>query len=133
MDLAAIRKDRGLGATRRLARLASSLTYGDLDAPTRRAARRHILDTLGACLAGSAQPVTEAAEAVLAETPTAETRAAGAVSVPGRSRRAPALSAAYLAGTSAHGLELDDGYRAGSVHPGAVVVPAALAAGHGLS
>jgi 2-methylcitrate dehydratase PrpD len=127
MDLAAIRKDRGLGATRRLARLASSLTYGDLDAPTRHAARRHILDTLGACLAGSGQRVSEAAEAVLAETVPA-----GAVPVPGRSRRASALSAAYLAGTSAHGLELDDGYRAGSVHPGAVVVPAALAAGYGL-
>ncbi len=128
MDLAAIRKDRGLGATQRLARLASSLTYGDLDAPTRHAARRHILDTLGACLAGSRQAVTEAAEAVLAETgPT------GAVPVPGRARRADALLAAYLAGVSAHGLELDDGYRAGSVHPGAVVVPAALAAGHGLA
>ncbi len=127
MDLAAIRKDRALGATRRLARLASSLTYGDLDAPTRHAARRHILDTLGACLAGSHQAVSEAAEAVLAEI-----LAAGAVPVPGRSRRADALSAAYLTGAGAHGLELDDGYRAGSVHPGAVVVPAALAAGHGL-
>ncbi len=127
MDLVAIRKDEALGATRRLARLASSLAYGDLDAPTRHAARRHILDTLGACLAGSHQTVTAAAEAVLAETVPA-----GAVPVPGRSRRADALSAAYLAGASAHGLELDDGYRAGSVHPGAVVVPAALAAGYGL-
>jgi len=137
MDLAAIRKDEALGATRRLARLAGSLTYGDLDAATRHAARRHILDTLGACLAGSHQAVTEAAAAVLAETlpaetPTAETPAVGAVPVPGRSRRADALSAAYLAGAGAHGLELDDGYRAGSVHPGAVVVPAALAAGYGL-
>ena len=132
MDLAAIRQDRGLGATRRLARLASSLTFGDLDAATRHAAKRHILDTLGACLAGSAQPVTEAAEAVLAETVPAGTLAAAAVPVPGHSRRASALSAAYLAGTGAHGLEIDDGYRAGSVHPGAVVVPAVLAAGYGL-
>ena len=38
MDLAAIRQDEALGATRRLARLASSLAYGDLDAPTRHAA-----------------------------------------------------------------------------------------------
>jgi 2-methylcitrate dehydratase PrpD len=42
------------------------------------------------------------------------------------------LSAAYLAGASIHGLEIDDGYRAGSVHPGAAVVPAALATGYGL-
>ena len=67
MDMAAIRQDESAGATRRLARFAAGLSYGDLDAATRHAAKRHILDTLGACLAGSAQPVTEAAEAVLAE------------------------------------------------------------------
>jgi 2-methylcitrate dehydratase PrpD len=37
-----------------------------------------------------------------------------------------ALHAAYAGGAACHGLELDDGYRPGSVHPGAVVVPAAL-------
>ena len=125
MDMAAIRQDESAGATRRLARFAADLSYGDLDAATRHAAKRHILDTLGACLAGSAQPVTEAAEAVLAEG-TAE----GAVPVPGRRRRADAATAAYLGGAAGHGLELDDGYRPGSVHPGCVVVPAALAAAY---
>jgi 2-methylcitrate dehydratase PrpD len=33
-----------------------------------------------------------------------------------------------ISGTAGHGLEVDDGYRAGSVHPGTVIVPAALAA-----
>ena len=65
MEPAAVRNDTGRGATRRLAEFASSLKYGDLDTATRHAAKRHILDTLGACLAGSAQPVTDAAAAVL--------------------------------------------------------------------
>ena len=124
MGIAAVRNDTGLGATRRLAGFTAGLSYGDLDAASRHAAKRHILDTLGACLAGSAQPVTVAAEAVLAQG-----LAKGSVPVPGRGRRADAPTAAYLGGASAHGLELDDGYRPGSVHPGCVVVPAALAAG----
>ncbi len=126
MDLAAIGQDETPGATRRLARFAAELGYRDLDAATRHAAKRHILDTLGACLAGSAQSVTETAEAVLVQG-----MPEGAVPVPGRRRRADAPTAAYLGGAAGHGLELDDGYRLGSVHPGVVVVPAALAAGYG--
>ncbi len=125
MDLAAVQRDETSSATRRLADFVSSLSYEDVDAATRHAAKRHILDTLGACLAGSGEGVTEAAEAVLAEG-----MAAGAVPVPGRRRRADAPTAAYLGGAAGHGLELDDGHRPGSVHPGCVVVPAALAAGY---
>jgi 2-methylcitrate dehydratase PrpD len=50
--------------------------------------------------------------------------------VPGRARRADVIDAAFLGGTAAHGIELDDGFRQGSVHPGCVVVPAALALGY---
>ncbi|MHA1153616.1 MAG: MmgE/PrpD family protein, partial [Alphaproteobacteria bacterium] len=113
MDPAAIRRHETTGATRRLADFATALSYGDLDVATRHAAKRHILDSLGACLAGSGQNVTEAAEAVLAQG-----SATGAVPVPGRARRADAATAAYLGGAAGHGLELDDGYRPGSVHPG---------------
>jgi 2-methylcitrate dehydratase PrpD len=49
--------------------------------------------------------------------------------VPGRARRADLIDAAFLGGTAAHGIELDDGFRQGSVHPGCVVIPAALALG----
>lgn len=126
MKIAAQQEDKIKGATRRLAGFAAALDYADLDAAARHAAKRHVLDTLGACLAGSAQPATEAAEAVLAPS-----SGEGSVPVPGRARRADAATAAYLGGVSAHGLELDDGYRPGSVHPGCVVVPAALAAGYG--
>ena len=127
MNLARDRNEDGAGPTRQLTRFACSLAYADLDDRTRHSARRHILDTLGACVAGSRQAVTEMAEAVMADIVPA-----GNIPVPGRRRRFDALSAAYLAGASIHGLELDDGYRAGSVHPGAVVLPAALAIGYGL-
>ncbi len=131
MDLAAVRQDdTTLGATRRLADFASSLRYEDLDAATRHAAKRHILDTLGACLAGAGLGTTDAAEAVLAEGVDADGLAGGTVPVPGRARRADAPTAAYVGGAAGHGLELDDGFRPGSVHPGCVVVPAALAAGY---
>jgi 2-methylcitrate dehydratase PrpD len=126
MELASNRSETDPGATRRLADFAAGLSYGDLDAAARHAAKRHILDTLGACLAGAGQSVTATAEALLAQG-----SAAGSVPVPGRRRRAEAATAAYLAGAAGHGLELDDGYRPGSVHPGCVVVPAALAAGYG--
>ncbi len=66
MNLAAQQEDTTTGATRRLAGFAAALTFANLDAAARHAAKRHILDSLGACLAGSAQTVTEAAEAVLA-------------------------------------------------------------------
>ena len=45
----------------------------------------------------------------------------------GHRRRWDLLDAAYLGAAAGHGLELDDGYRAGSAHPGVVVLPAALA------
>lgn len=122
MSLAMDTGEAALGPTRQLVKFVCELGYDDLDEATRHAARRHIFDTLGASVAGSGQRVSEIAEAVLADA-----MAAGAVPVPGRARRADMLSAAYLAGASAHGLELDDGYRNGSIHCGAVVVPAALA------
>jgi 2-methylcitrate dehydratase PrpD len=56
-------------------------------------------------------------------------RPAGRIPVPGRARHADLIDAAFLGGTAAHGIELDDGFRQGSVHPGCVVIPAALALG----
>jgi 2-methylcitrate dehydratase PrpD len=84
-------------------------------------AARHLVDTVGAILAGSGQAVTRQAAAVLAAT-----QPAGDVAVPGLTARLGLLDAAFLTGVGAHGTETDDGYRQGSVHPGAVVVPALL-------
>lgn len=115
------------GVTGTLARAVSGISYDALDARTRHRAKYHILDTVGAIVAGGVQEVTEIAERTLAKA-----GAAGAVPVPGRASRFDTLSAAMIMGGSGHGLELDDGYTPGSVHPGTVVVPALLAAGHQL-
>lgn len=113
------------GPTKVLARFVAGLAFEDFDDVTLHKLRGHTLDTIGVCLAGSQQHVTEIAASVLEDL-----MAPGTVPVPGLARRTDALSAAFLAGTAGHGLELDDGFRPGGVHPGCVVIPAALAMGH---
>ncbi len=102
----------------------SELRYATIPDEARHYARRHLLDTVGVMIAGAAGDVATRAEAVLATV-----RPAGRIPVPGRARRADLIDAAFLGGTAAHGIELDDGFRQGSVHPGCVVIPAALALG----
>jgi 2-methylcitrate dehydratase PrpD len=114
------------GVTDRVIGLISSLRWDDLDQEVRHAARRHLLDTMGVMVAGSAGKIATQAEAALAAV-----RSAGLVPVPGRVRRADILDAAFLAGTAGHGIELDDGYRQGSVHPAVCVIPAAIYAAYG--
>jgi 2-methylcitrate dehydratase PrpD len=110
--------------TAALVEFVSELRYAAIPDEARHYARRHLLDTVGVMIAGAAGEVASRAEAVLAAV-----RPAGHILVPGRARRADLLDAAFLGGTAAHGIELDDGFRQGSVHPGCVVVPTALALG----
>jgi 2-methylcitrate dehydratase PrpD len=127
MQQAAAKTDTGLGAaegaTEALVRFASGLRYEDIPEAAIHAARRHSLDTVGAILAGTRQRATRVVKAALLEL-----AGTGNAPVPGLTRRFDPLTAAYIAGTAGHGLELDDGYRAGSVHPGTVIVPALIAA-----
>lgn len=109
-----------------LAEFCSALRYDHLDASARNGVRRHLLDTMGAIIAGA-----QGAPARIAAATLSELDPPGDVPVPGMTGGRQRLSAAYLMGASAHGLELDDGYRAGSVHPGAPVIPAVLAAAWG--
>jgi 2-methylcitrate dehydratase PrpD len=111
-------------ATAALIAFESGLHFDGFDAEVRHYARRHLLDTVGVMISGAAGDVATRAEAVLAAV-----RGGGSIPVPGRKHRADLLDAAFLGGTAAHGIELDDGYRQGSVHPGSVVLPAALAMG----
>lgn len=113
------------GPTRALADFVAALDLDQVDDFARHAARRHTIDTLGAMIAGATQDATQSVEKAFA----AAGIGVGAVPMAGVAQRYDALSAAYVGGTAGHGLELDDGYRAGSVHPGGVVVPAALALG----
>lgn len=85
----------------------------------------HLLDTLGAGIAGSASLEAEVSRLALA--PTGQV-AQGGSGVPlwGTPASAPPLQAAFINGIAAHAFELDDS--GGCDHSGAVVVPAALAA-----
>ncbi len=111
-----------IGPTRQLAEFTAGLSTAEIDSFALRAASRHLIDTLGAMIAGASQ------DATVSVTRAYELAgvAGGTVPVPGMWQRYDALHAAYVAGTACHGLEVDDGYRPGSVHPGAVVVPAAF-------
>jgi 2-methylcitrate dehydratase PrpD len=115
------RIDQAADATRALVRFATGLRYENLAEDERRHVRRHVLDTIGAALAGSNQNVCR----IICETFKASGLSGSSV-VPGTTSSFDPLSAVYAMATAAHGLEVDDGYRAGSVHPGAVVVPTAL-------
>jgi len=111
------------GPTRQLANFTADLRQGEIDGFARRAACRHLIDTLGAMIAGAPQASTSAVLHAYRRAGVPE----GRVQVPGMRQRFDALQAAYVGGAASHGLEVDDGYRPGSVHPGTVVIPAALA------
>lgn len=111
-----------IGPTKSLCRWAAGLRFDEIDAVALARTRAHTLDSIGVCVAGSQEDVAR----IAAETLT-EVGVTGAVPVAGTDLRTDMLSAAFLMGTGCHGLELDDGFRPGSVHPGCVVIPAALA------
>jgi 2-methylcitrate dehydratase PrpD len=109
--------------TRQLAWFAAKLKYGQLPGEVIAKTKVCVLDALGCILNGSTQPwgkiigryakgVGGKSESVLV----------------GSSRKVSAGSAALAHGTMAHAFEADDVYIPAIQHPGAVVVPAALAA-----
>jgi 2-methylcitrate dehydratase PrpD len=83
----------------------------------------HVLDSVAVGLAGSSAASSRPVLAV-----TLATAGRAEASVFGAGRLTSAHDAALANGTLAHALELDDDHRTGTIHPGAVVVPAALAA-----
>lgn len=97
------------------------LSDGGLDPALRM--RTYALDTLAVMLAGTVAPSSAPVTRVLLSacgTPEATIMAVG--------KATSAWDAALANGTFAHALELDDDHRVAVLHPGAVVVPAALAA-----
>ena len=86
------------------------------------AAANCVIDTLGAIAYGAEQPWSRAgARHALVTGP------GGACTVVGWPDRASPAMAAFANGTAAHAFELDDVHEEAVNHPGAVVVPAALA------
>jgi 2-methylcitrate dehydratase PrpD len=113
------------GYTAQLAGFAAGLNAIAFDGDVLRHAKRHLIDTVGAMLAGSQLSFLTQVENTLSQL-----RSAGRIPVPGRRRCADLLDAVYLAATASHSGEVDDGFRQGSIHPGTVVVPAALLLGY---
>lgn len=86
-------------------------------------AKACMLDSIACGLFGSRQPWGE----IMAANTAAES-APGPCTVLGQARGLTAAPAALVNGTAIHGYELDDLIVGAVVHPGAVIVPAALAA-----
>jgi 2-methylcitrate dehydratase PrpD len=109
--------------TVRLAEYAAGLRYEDLPAEVVSSAKDCIIDTVAACICGSALPwsriVIEYAE---------RTGPGGTSRILGRGSAVQAPSAALANGALAHAFELDALTRPGAgAHPGATVLPPALA------
>jgi 2-methylcitrate dehydratase PrpD len=113
--------DAGAGTT--LVRFLADVSYEDIPADVVATAKLCVLDTLGVGIAASRRPWTR----MVVET----AREAGgnpACAVWAHGFRTSAHLAALANGTAAHGIEMDDRVPAAELHPGAIVVPAALAA-----
>ncbi|WP_416261710.1 MmgE/PrpD family protein [Gibbsiella quercinecans] len=94
--------------------------YGDLPPVLVARCKRHILDTLGAALAGATSDVAQDMARIIASEGAAPTAL-----VWGTGNATSPRNAALLNGVAAHALELDD--TGGCDHSGAVVIPALLA------
>ncbi len=106
-----------------LTRLAG-FSVGPLDLPEEvaQAGRRTLLNALALAVGAARHPAVEAACEVVSRL----TRRPEA-SIPGRPLRVEAEWAAFVAGIAVHAEDYDDTHLATVVHPGAPVVPAALA------
>jgi 2-methylcitrate dehydratase PrpD len=110
----------GNGVSAQLAEKLCHVRFSDFPAATIHKAKLHILDTLGAALAGSASAETRIAWQALGLRMDQGRSAAWGMPFDLNPR-----SASFINGVSAHALELDDS--GGCDHSGAVIVPAAFA------
>jgi 2-methylcitrate dehydratase PrpD len=85
--------------------------------------KRVLLDYLCAAITGAQTDVSQLLYRYLAES-----EGEGKYNAIGYPKKLSKANAAFLNGTSAHCLDFDDGHTDGSIHPGAVVIPAVLAA-----
>lgn len=100
------------------AEFIASTSYPDLPEDVVNQAKLCFLDFLGVSLKGSSSESAKIVRKVL--------RTGGESTVIGGDTNTP-MDAALANGVSAHCLDLDDGHRLAQLHPGACVIPAALA------
>jgi 2-methylcitrate dehydratase PrpD len=115
-----------MGVTATLSAFTAGLRIDALPAEVVNRTRFLVLDLVGNIV--RARHDAESTAAFLAAT-RAMGMASGNIGVFGDSSRYTPAGAAFLNGALAHSLDFDDTHAAGSLHPGAPVIPAALAAG----
>jgi 2-methylcitrate dehydratase PrpD len=114
-------------AARQLADWVAGLEWDAVPADQHPLTGLRVLDTLGLALAGSTTEAAAAAQAVVRRQ--GESDEAG-ILPDGKS--AAASWAAFAHGVMAHCRDFDDTYQDSVVHPGSVVIPAALAVGEAI-
>jgi 2-methylcitrate dehydratase PrpD len=115
-----------MGITAALSQFVAGLRLDQLPPPVVKRARFLVLDLVGNII--RARHDAESTPSFLAAV-RATGMAAGNSGVFGDAARYTPLGAAFLNGALAHSLDFDDTHAAASLHPGAPVIPAALAAG----
>src|SRR6204780_507221 len=115
-----------MGVTATLSAFTAGIRLDALPPEVVNRARFLVLDLVGNIV--RARHDAESTPSFLAAT-RAMGMAAGNSGVFGDAARYPPPGAAFLNGALAHSLDFDDTHAAGSLHPGAPVIPAALAAG----
>ena len=111
-------------AARELADWVAGLQWADVPTARHPPVGLRVLDTLGLILAGASTDAAAAARATA--TRQGNSGEAGILAGGGR---AAAAWAAFVHGVTAHCRDFDDTFQDSVVHPGSVVVPAALAVG----
>jgi 2-methylcitrate dehydratase PrpD len=106
----------------RLARFVEETSLERLPEGALAASRLVLLDTLGAMVAGSAQPENQRLAASMGER-----RSRATATLIGHGGRVDPLLATFVNATAGVALEVDEGSRLGGGHPAIHVVPAALA------
>jgi len=111
-----------MSATSKLVSFVRELDPDALPAATLRQAARCVLDLIGVAIAGTPTPM-----AAISARFAREQFAAGNATVIGSGRPLSVAGATWVNGTYASALDMDDGNRMAMGHPGASVIPAALA------
>jgi 2-methylcitrate dehydratase PrpD len=100
----------------------AGITWQALPAAVQRVARMALLDTLGATLVGTLTPVSQIAAGYAADTWPARQ-----ATILLHGRRSSAIGAAFANGYAANGVDIDDCALYTKGHPGAQIMPTALA------
>lgn len=121
--------------SRRLGEWAAILQWKDLPETARTPVRLRVLDTMGLVMVGAGTPAVTAARAALvpAHGLSAAAGVSGSTVVGGGAGRMAPGTAALIHGVAAHCRDFDDTFVDSVIHPGSVVVPAALAVAEAVS